>query len=143
MCLWIKKSQSLERSQTAGNGQSETMWPKTRDKEQQGDAKDGDDQLNDIQRNIEKILAMLVSAEHKVKSVEAKGESLDKKIESIVTDVHNQGVWIDSQETRISALEKQIGHLEDQLDALENRMRRNNIQILNSPEGQSGQSDIQ
>ncbi|KAL7384231.1 hypothetical protein ABVT39_026795 [Epinephelus coioides] len=85
------------------------MRPKTRDKEQQGDAKDSDDQLNDIQRNIEKILATLVSGEHKVKSVEAKVESLNKKIESIVTDVHNQGVRIDSHETRISTLEKQFG----------------------------------
>lgn len=122
----------------------------SKDNKEHGNAKDSNEQLNDIQQNIEKILLMLISVEHKVKSVETKVELLNKKMESIVSDVYDQGVHIDSQEKRINTLEKPLENLEDVLDSQENRMRRNNIQILNLPEeeeerqfnGLPGQPDI-
>lgn len=66
-----------------------------------------------------------------------KVESLDEKMESIVFDVHNQGVRIDTQEMRINSLERKLTDLEDEL---ENRIRRNNIHILNLPGEEEGDS---
>lgn len=115
-----------------------TMPPKVnRENKEQGDTKESE-QLNDIQQNIGKILSVLTSVDLRVKSVETKVESLDKKIESIVLDVHDQGVRIDAHEKRINSLEKQLETLEDELDVQDNRMRKNNIRILNLPEEEEG-----
>lgn len=92
---------------------SDTASLRGKHKEQLGDANDSNEQLNDIQENIAKMISMLTITNILLQYFVKKVYLLGRTVESILSDRHIQGVHMSEQDNNICLREKTLQTLED------------------------------